>query len=424
MRSKKPLSTARPIFVIFVTLLLASIIVPAQTQATKFNVLHTFKGSDGLSPASRLVRDPDGNLYGTTEAGGAGKCKPLGCGTVFKLDKNGKQIWLHSFNGKNGSDPMTGLLRDEAGDLYGTTVYGGQSNNICGQSGCGVVFKLDAMGSEGVLHRFQGGTDGWETEALLIENHAGDLYGTTLLGGEHNYGTVFKLDKSGRETILHSFDDTDGYEPFSGVIADAAGNLFGTTAGGGTYGYGTVFEIDTAGTASVLYDFSLGSDGAIPVSALIRDSAGNLYGTTEEGGNLNCAGGSGCGVVFELSPTSGGDWTEKVLYTFCSASNCTDGAEPLSGPLLRDSGGNLYGTTYRGGINCNGDGCGIVFELDATGRETVLHTFTGGVDGASPWAGLIMDTSGTLYGTAQLGGDNNCVFNEGCGTVFKVILPH
>jgi uncharacterized repeat protein (TIGR03803 family) len=152
----------------------------------------------------------------------------------------------------------------------------------------------------------------------------------------------------------------------------------------------------------------------------MEDSAGNLYGTTSNGGNSEC-GGYGCGVIFKLSPEAGGGWSESVLYTFCSLTNCTDGERPLTGPLVMDSAGNIFGTTYFGGShpNCNGDTCGVVFKLDTTGKETVLHTFTGGADGALPYAGLVMDGHGNLYGTTQ-GGGASCYTSYTCGVVFEI----
>lgn len=422
MRSKKLFSAGKPTFVIFMTLLLASAIGPTQAQAQKFKVLHTFHGPNGAFPITQLTRDAAGNLYGTTSEGGTGVCEDekYGCGTAFKLDKTGKQVWLHSFHFSGGESPMAGLLRDAAGNLYGTTVYGGESGSSCGCCGCGVVFKLDKTGKETVLHRFRGGTsDGMWPEALLIRDSAGNLYGTTIQGGQYGEGTAFKLDKAGKETILFTFDFTDGGEPFPGVISDAAGNLYGTTSVGGSCGYGTVFKLDTAGMETVLHNFC-GGDGAIPSSVLIWDDAGNLYGTTQEGGSSDVCDG-GCGTVFEVSPGSGENWTEKVLYSFCSVSGCADGLDPLSGPLARDAAGNLYGTTIDGGISsaCNGS-CGVVFKLGPSGKETVLHNFTGGVDGALPWAGLTMDSAGNLYGAADEGGDLKCNPPYGCGVVFEI----
>jgi uncharacterized repeat protein (TIGR03803 family) len=193
---------------------------------------------------------------------------------------------------------------------------------------------------------------------------------------------------------------------------------------GGAFGAGVVYKLDASGNETLLYSFAGGSDGANPDSVLLLDAQGNLYGTTENGGNSEC-GGTGCGVVFELSPQSGGNWTETVVYTFCSVSGCADGERPGVGPLVLDAAGNLYGTTIFGGAyqSCNADTCGVVFKLDPEGNETVLHSFTGGADGADPAAGLIMDKAGNLYGTAELGGNLKCAADkQGCGVMFRLKL--
>jgi len=424
MQSKKPCSTAKMVFAIFVTLLLASALAPAQSQAQTFKVLHTFHGADGAGPAGGLIGDPAGNLYGTTAGGGAGRCSQQGCGTAFKLDTTGKQVWLHSFQVGNGLNPYAGLLRDTLGDLFGTTLYGGDTSCVPPE-GCGTVFKLSKTGKETLLHKFTGDPDGFFPEALLVEDRAGSLYGTTYVGGDYGNGTVFKIDTAGKETVLYSFTGgSDGCGPYPGVILDSAGNLYGVTAlggaGFGNSGYGVVFEVGTRGNETVLHTFG-GSDGYDPDSVLLFDSNGNLYGTTAHGGSSSECGDSGCGTVFELSPESGGGWSEKVLYSFCSVSNCADGEEPGTGPLVRDSAGNLYGTTIFGGAyrNCNGDACGVVFKLETTGKETVLHSFTGGKDGANPFAGLVMGNHGNLYGTAPAGGAT-CYTSYTCGVVFKI----
>ena len=424
VQSKKRYSTTKIVLAIFVTLLLASVVVPAQSPAPKFKVLHTFHGPNGNGPAGVLSRDSAGNLYGTTEAGGAGKCGNFGCGTAFKLNKNGKQVWLHSFNIADGEEPSAGLLRDAMGNLYGTTDYGG--NTTC-TSGCGTVFKLDSSGKESVLYKFKAPPDGDTPQSLLARDNLGNLYGTSTGGGENGYGTIFGVNKHAKETVLHNFTGgSDGCFPGPGLIADAAGNLYGVAGSGGLgalcdQGYGVVFKLDTARNLTVLYTFGF-SDGAYPASVLLLDQAGNLYGTTEGGGNSAC-GFDGCGVLFELSPQQDGSWIETMLYAFCSVSGCADGEEPLRGPLVRDSAGNIYGTTTFGGAsrNCSASGCGTVFKLDTTGKETVLYSFTHGADGAFPFAGLIMDASGNLYGVASNGGDDRCNPPQGCGTVFKII---
>jgi uncharacterized repeat protein (TIGR03803 family) len=430
MRSKKPFCAGKLTFAICITLLLASGIVPTQAQARKFKVLHTFEGSDGDGPASQLVRDEAGNLYGTTISGGSSKCPGGGCGTAFKMDGTGKLVWLHKFQGANGDEPFPGLLRDAAGNLFGTTAYGGKVEQACSSLGCGVAFELDKSGKETVLHKFTGGADGNSPVGPLVEDRGGNLYGATASSG-NGFGTVFRLSRRGKETVLHNFSgSSDGYNPSGGVILDAGGNIYGTTFIGGDLncnpgqGCGVVFKIDTTGKETVLHTFG-GSDGANPTSPLLLDSAGNLYGTTDKGGNLECQGGLGCGVVFELSPGSGGSWTEKVLYDFCSASNCTDGKFPGQGGLIQDASGNFYGTTIEGGIDltCSGgNGRGVVFKLDASGKETVLHNFTGGKDGYYPATGMTLDLPGNLYGTAIGGGDTSCNPPLGCGTVFKLNL--
>jgi uncharacterized repeat protein (TIGR03803 family) len=417
MRSKKPFSAGKPTFVIFITLLLALAIVPTQAQARKFKVLHTFHGNDGDGPASQLVRDKAGNLYGTTISGGSSKCPTGGCGAAFKMDKTGELIWLHKFQGANGNEPFTGLLRNAAGNLYGTTIYGGKINNHVCSLGCGVVFKLDGSGKETVLHKFNGVKE-WFPVGPLVEDPAGSLYGVV-----QNFGSVFKVDKTGKETVLYNFGcGSDGCDPATGVILDSAGNIYGTTFDGGLGSQccGVVFKLDADGTETVLHTFE-GPDGAGPSSPLLMDSGGNLYGMTSGGGNLDCQGGLGCGVVYKLSPNSNGTWAETVLYKFCSTSNCTDGKFPGGGALIQDAAGNLYGTAIEGGANagCGGSGCGVVFELSTSGKETVLHNFTGGHDGGLP-TGLTMDSARNLYGTAPAGGDTTCNPPTGCGTVFKL----
>ena len=402
-------------------------------QAQTFIVLHNFAGSpnDGAGPDSRLVMDSSGNLYGTTNYGGTSNNCPVSvpglpdsCGTVFKLDTSGTLTVLHNFAGSpsDGSNPVAGLVRDASGNLYGTTLKGGASASC--SSGCGTVFKLDTSNTLTVLHNFSY-SDGANPFAGLATDSSGNLYGTTSSGGPSHDGTVFKLDTSNTLIPLHDFagSPSDGSNPESILVRDSAGNLYGTTSNGGTStncssGCGTVFKLDTSGTLTVLHNFS-GSDGANPTASLVGDSAGNLYGTTLNGGtSTNCS--SGCGTVFKLE-TSGGGLT--VLHNFSGS----DGANPFAG-LVSDSNGNLYGTTGNGGNSseCNlNDGCGTVFKLDTSGALTVLHSFSGS-DGVYPFRRLVMDSAGNLYGTTFNGGtSNNCpgspIFGPaGCGTVFVV----
>jgi uncharacterized repeat protein (TIGR03803 family) len=427
MQSQKSHPAEKAIFAICVALLLTLVITAqsARAQNYKFKVLHTFHGTYGALPIGQLVLDKTGNFYGTTGGGGLGKCQ-FGCGTAFKMNKSGTLVWTHSFDGSNGISPGGGLLRDPGGALYGTAESGGTINAHLCSSGCGVVFRLDGTGKkESVLHKFTGTPDAYFPFSLLAEDAQGNLYGVGA-GGKDGLGAIFKVTKAGEESVFYSFaGGSDGCDPSGGVIFDSAGNMYGVTLTGGAAfcnsGYGVVFEIDTAGNETVLHTFG-GSDGANPASVLLFDSQGNLYGTTENGGSSGVCDG-GCGTVFELSPQNGG-WSENVLYSFCSLSNCADGLTPGNGPLVRDMAGNLYGTTEFGGTynDCNGS-CGVVFKLDTDGHETVLHNFTGEKDGGSPVAGLTMDLAGSLYGAATLGGDLGCKSgtDRGCGTVFKIV---
>jgi uncharacterized repeat protein (TIGR03803 family) len=280
-------------------------------KGQSLSVLYSFTGgSDGSSHNAALIMDKAGNLYGTTEFGGAATCGVAGCGTVFRLDTSGNETVLHGFTGSpgDGANPNAALLMDKAGNLYGTTLYGSTGPCISpgGAAGCGTVFKLDRSGNETVLHTFTGsGGDGANPFAALIMDKVGNLYGTTESGGTGKClgvapgcGTVFKLDTSGNETVLHSFAGPagDGSTPVASLIMDKAGNLYGTTAQGGAFNFGTVFKLDTSGNETILYSFTGGSDGCLPPAALIIDKEGNLYSTTIGGGVC------GYGTVFKLVP--------------------------------------------------------------------------------------------------------------------------
>ena len=393
-------------------------LMPKAGEGWTEQVLYSFNnnGADGAGPAAGLIFDKNGNLYGTTSEGGT-----HGVGMVFELAPAQGGGWteqvLYSFstNGPVGADPAAGLIFDAAGNLYGTTNRGGTHD-------FGTVFELtpNAGGggwTETVLYHFSNYPDGAYPVAGLIFDAAGNLYGTTGGGGTRDVGTVFELTpKAGggwTETVLYNFSTKGpvGAYPYAGLIFDGAGNLYGTTSEGGTRGVGTVFELTPkAGggwTEQVLYNFSTnGPVGAYPFAGLIFDAAGNLYGTTNRGGT------HGYGTVFELTPTAGGGWTEAVLYSF--STNGPVGAYPDAG-LIFDKNGNLYGTTYEGGT----DNSGTVFELTPKAgggwTEKVLYSFHyNGPDGYHPWAGLVFDAAGNLYGTTSDGG------TFGAGVVFEI----
>ena len=268
--------------------------------ANKFTVLYKFTGApDGQLPSyGGLIRDAAGNLYGMTELGGDTSCdNGLGCGTVFKLDASNHETVLYRFtaDGTEGNTPAGGLIRDAAGNLFGTTTKGGDPTCF---SGCGTVFKLDTTGNITVLHSFTGPPDG-HTSATSLVQVGSNLYGTTGSGGSGLglWGTVFKLDRSGNETVFHSFagGSTDGEAPFAALISDAAANLYGTTVAGGSFDAGIVFMLDKTGKETVLHSFTR-ADGAQPKGSLFRDAAGNLYGTTYAGGTHRI------GTIFKITP--------------------------------------------------------------------------------------------------------------------------
>ena len=400
--------------------------------ASGYEVLYSFGStpSDGARPLAAPIRDVAGNLYGTTVGGGNAdsNCQYLGqsvgCGTVFGLDPTGRETLRYNFCPESkcldGANPNAGLIQDAAGNLYGTTYYGGGNDS-------GTVFELDKTGHETVLYSFCSApkcADGSLPLDGLIRDAAGNLYGTTQYGGVNGLfeGTVFKLAPSAQEgeawteTVLYSFCSApncpDGTGPEGGLIQDSAGNMYGTTYQGGSNGSGTVFKIDNTGHETVIYSFCSSpncTDGSLPVSGLTQDSEGNLYGTTSQGGANEG------GTVFKVDTLG----HQILLYSFCSVANCADGSYPASG-LIQDAAGNLYGTTQFGGVFSSCDtplqGCGTVFKLDEAGHETVLYSFCAAAncaDGQFPWGGLIQDVSGNLYGTTARGGTSNS------GTVFK-----
>lgn len=390
----------RYLYAIALAILLAtgSRLAQAQTLEVVYSFEYYVDGT-ATGPDTGVIRDAAGNLYGTTAGGGDVSCdSPAGCGTVFKLDLTGKKTVLHAFTGgADGGRPFAGLIRDAAGNLYGTTLEGGDVvSSTCAPFGCGTLFKVDATGVETVLHSFSW-VDGLGPIAGLIRDAAGNLYGTTGYGGAGNYGTLFKLTASGKETVLYSFSGgTDGESP-AAVIRDRVGNFYGTCLFGGRRSNGTVFEVDKAGKKTTLYAFDdrTPSRGLSPNSGLVA-YAGSIFGTTTAGGV------SGFGTVFKLDPSR----KESVVHSFPTGT--ADGNLPSEG-LIVDGQGNLYGVTAFGGVLNKG----TVFKIDQQGNETVLHSFSG-EDGEYPIGRLLRDDAGNLYGTTLFGGA------FGGGTVFKL----
>jgi uncharacterized repeat protein (TIGR03803 family) len=361
-----------------------------QAQAQTFTVLYAFQGGpDGAQPWGGLVMDRAGNLYGITNTGGR-----YSNGVVYKIRPSGEEKVLHQFLHAEGLGAMGSLILDDADHLYGTTTFGGY--------GAGTVFELFKGGKLRLLHRFAeaDNNDGHNPYAGVVQDAAGNLYGAAPYGGDYGWGAVYKVDPSGKEMVLHSFSSfPDGAYPYGGVTLDTEGNLYGTTEDGGLYGAGTVYKLDASGNETVLYNFTGGSDGKSPEAGVIRGDEGNLYGTTyAEGAHKG-------GVVFKLAPTG----TFTVVYSFGEAAG--DGSLPYSG-VVRDSEGNLYGTTSAGGSYFYG----TVYKLEPGGVLTVLHNFTAGMDGGFPFAGVIRDPAGNIYGTTVYGGDSSC----SCGLAFRI----
>jgi uncharacterized repeat protein (TIGR03803 family) len=374
----------------------------------KFKILHAVPG--GLFGG--LTLDAKGNLYGVTGAGGDDNQ-----GTIFELTP-GAHGWtlhtLHSFDGQNGGSPNGGLIFDAGGNFYGTALGGP------GLQDGGVVYemmrKTDGW-TFNVLYDFclqYHCPDGGGPQSGVVLDNAGNLYGSTGGGGEYGGGTVFELtpDSGGwEESLLYSFCSkpycADGQTPIAGLIFDQAGGLYGTTFRGGAYGEGSVFRLKRAPGGAwderVLYSFCsagfpLCKDGQRAYAGVVFDGSGDIYGTTEQGGGNTC-GETTCGTVYKLTPTRSGGWRHTVLYAF---PNPADGSFPTGGVVI-DKAGNLYGATVAGGIGGCSGGCGVAYKLSpSTGAKwtyNVLHKFDG-ADGAQPLGGFIFDGKGNLYGTA------------------------
>ncbi len=385
-------------------------------------------GSDcpaGFGPAAPLVQDTNGDLYGTAYDGGETNDCELGCGTVFKLPPGGKLTLLQKFDFTDGANPYAGLIQGTSGELYGTTTLGGAY-------GRGTVFEVTPSGTLTTLHSFcEGGNcgGGAESYTALVQGTDGNFYGTTAEGGEgeacaggrtNGCGTVFKMKPDGVATVLWDFCGRtgcpDGVGP-SALLQASDGNFYGTTQGGGiggactySYGCGTIFKITPTGGLTTLYNFCSQAncaDGAYPYAGLVQGTDGNLYGTTDEGG-LGYAGVNPGGTIYKI--TTAGLLT--TLYNFCSQESCEDGTEP-TGPLVQNTNGNFYGTTFAGGTggSCGSPGCGTVFSL-SVGLGPFVETQPGSGKVGAPVR---------ILGT-NLTGATSVAFN-GTAATFTVVSP-
>jgi uncharacterized repeat protein (TIGR03803 family) len=392
-------------------------------SAQTFTTLGTFDVSDGSFPYfAPLVQGTDGNFYGTTQFGGTANL-----GTVFKITPAGDITTLYSFCTQTGCldglYPYAALVEGVDGDFYGTTSQGGINNGHGG-----TVFKITSKGKLTTLYSFCAQTDctdGIYPSGGLVQGADGSFYGTTFSGGVSDAqwcsagcGTIFKITRTGALTTLHQFAgySAEGSGPNSVLVQGKNGHFYGTTEYGGAYSTcnyacGTVFEITPDGTLTTLHSFA-GSpnDGAEPFANLVFDTAGSLYGTTSIGGTNNA------GTVFRITPAG----VLTTLHSFCALSNCVDGQMPEGG-LVRTSDRNFYGTTTIGGAY----NAGSLFKITPGGTLTTLYSFCAQgyphcPDGDFVYAGLLQATNGSFYGVTSSGGDLNCNYDEGCGTVFRL----
>jgi uncharacterized repeat protein (TIGR03803 family) len=381
-------------------------LLTSAASASSTQIIYSFAGgNDGEYLDTDLVIDHVGNLYGSSVQGG-----DFGSGTVFQLAPSSSG-WTHTVlysftGGADGGEPYKGVTLDAQGNLYGTAVTGGSGS--C-EGGCGVVFKLTKSGStwtQTVIHAFTGGNDGSGPGSGLTFDSHGNLYGMTPTGGAYGLGVVYQLHaESGGEwelNILHAFTGgDDGSSASAGrLIFDAAGNLYGVTTVGGAHGDGVVFEVthlQGAWRLLPLYAFRDQPDGALPYGGLIFDKNGNLYGTTYY------AGANDVGTVYKLTPTNSA-WKENVLYSFKGGS---DGSSPIS-TLVMDKADNLYGTTSDGGDSCT---CGVIFKLannsNGTWTETVPYRFPGAPGAGFAYNGMVAGPNGIFYGATTHGGTTN-----------------
>ncbi len=391
-----------PLFILLGVLAFGAFEAGAQTETN----LYSFVGfpSDGLQPRAMLIQGSDGNFYGTTYNGGAG-----GNGAIFRISPSGSETNFYSFVGTptDGSHPSAALVQGSDSNFYGTTVLGGTHNT-------GTIFRISPGGSYSNLYSFGSHTnDGVQPQFGLVQGSDGNFYGTTEKGGTASLGTVFRISPSGVYTSLYSFvgPPVDGADPFCVLVQGSDGNFYGTTIFGGAstncpLGCGTVFRISPSGAETNLFSFAITLSGGLePLDGLVQGSDGNFYGTTFVGGtNITCA--DGCGTVFRITP--GGSYSN--LYSFVGLP--TDGVKPIA--LVQGSDGNFYGTTEIGGTT----NLGTIYRISPSGSYSNLYSFGSHPnDGLQPLAGLVQGSDGNFYGTTSFGGSNNF------GTVYKLIFP-
>jgi uncharacterized repeat protein (TIGR03803 family) len=362
--------------------------------ASPFRIMMSLNGSDGANPVGPVIEDKHGNLFGLAGNGGR-----FNGGTIYELPRHGQPEVLYAFEPLvTPWSPVGGLLIDAKGDVYGTLGLGGGG-------ACGAMFQFSAGRHFHIIHTFQADgnqQDGCNPGAGIIEDLAGNFYGTTLFGGSNGYGTVYKVSLDGSETVLHAFGNQgDGQIPNAALVTDSKGNMYGTTSYGGAGGNGTVFKIAPDGKETVLYAFPAGTDAGGPTGVIRDAKTGDLYGTTGFGGACQL-----CGYLFRIKP----DGTETTVFSFTGV-NAESYPDPQAG-VIEDASGNLYGTTSSG----NKYYAGTVFKLAPDGKYTILHSFSRGFDGNDPGASLIFGSDGLLYGTTVYGGK----YDNGVGTVFRV----
>ncbi len=403
---------------VWIALLMACAMGMAQAQT--YSIVASFNGTDGDLPATSPVQGVDGNFYGTTAIGGGSDA-----GNAYRVTPTGELTSIYIFcslpNCVDGNQPQSAMVLNPDGNFYGTTSAGGANLGSCFGPGCGTVFRLTPAGKLTTLYSFcpvANCLDGSVPLAALVLGGDGNFYGTTYNGGQNGRGTVFKISPSGKFQRLYSFcklaNCVDGSYPVTALIQGRNGNFYGTTYDGGsvnctffggTYGCGTIFEITAAGTLTTLYSF--GTNAGLLQAPVVQGSNGNLYGTSTNGGTGLCN--YGCGTVFELTPAG----SYSALYNFCTKEFCPDGAYPMAG-LLQATDGSMYGTTTTGGTGV-GEG-GTLFAMKPSGALHTVYGFGGTPTGYEPEGTLLQATDGNFYGVTWGGGAENQ------GVVYQVAI--